>query len=160
MSERTALYAGSFDPFTLGHLDIARKAAALFDRVVVLVGVNVRKSRRFPAEIMAGAIREALSEAGIGNAQVVVWDGLVTDYCRQNAIGWYVRGLRAAADYAFEEETAQVNRMLCPELETIYLRADHPAISATTVRELMSFGRAVGEFVPPAIARTIRDGGR
>lgn len=153
MSERIALFAGSFDPFTLGHLDVVRKAAALFDRVVVLIGVNVRKTRRFPADAMAEAIRAALREAGIGNAEVVLWDGLVTDYCAAYGIGWYVRGLRDAADYGYEESAAQVNRMLCPALETVYLRADRPALSSSVIRELMAFGKDVSPYLPPAILK-------
>lgn len=150
-----ALYAGSFDPFTLGHLDVARKGAALFDELVVLIGVNVRKTRRFPAEAMADAIRAALSEAGVDNARVVVWGRLVTDYCRENGIRWYVRGLRNAADYAAEEDAAQVNRLLCPELETVYLRADRPAVSSSAARELLAFGGDVSAFVPPAVLKII-----
>ena len=157
MPERIALFAGSFDPFTLGHLDMVEKAAEIFDRVVVLIGVNVRKTRRFPAEPMADAIRETLREAGIQNAEVDLDAGLVTDYCRRRGIRFYVRGLRTAADYAYEENIAQVNQLLHPALQTLYLRADRPAISATTIRELLDFGRDVSEFLPPAIARHIKN---
>lgn len=155
MSQKTVLYAGSFDPFTLGHLDVARKAAALFDRLVVMIGVNVRKKRSYPAEAMADAIRQSLSDAGIDNAEVVVWDGLLTDYCRQQDIRWYARGLRTSTDYAYEEDAARINRLLLPELETIYLRSDRPALSASVVRELLSFGHDASPFVPPAVWKLI-----
>ncbi len=155
MNSRVALYAGSFDPFTDGHMDIVRKCAALFDRVVVLIGVNVRKTRRFPAERMRAGIAEALSEAGIRNAEVVIFAGLITDYCREHGIGYYVRGLRTDTDYAYEEDMAQVNHMLCPELETLYLRADRPALSSSVVRELLEFKKPVADFVPPAVLRAM-----
>ena len=119
---RAALYAGSFDPFTLGHLDIVKKSAALFDRVTVLIGVNVRKTRRFPADQMAEAIRQTLRDAGIENADVAIHPGLIVDYCRDHGIRYYVRGLRTPADYAYEESFAQVNALLHPVLETLYLR--------------------------------------
>lgn len=150
---RAALYAGSFDPFTLGHLDIARKSAALFDRVTVLIGVNVRKTRRFPAEPMAEAIRRTLREAGIENADVVIHTGLIVDYCRDHGIRYYVRGIRTPADYAYEENFAQVNALLDPGLETLYLRADRPAVSASMIRELMDFGHDVGDYLPEAVLR-------
>ena len=158
MPERAALYAGSFDPFTLGHLDIAAKSAEMFDRVTLLIGVNVRKTRRFPADAMAAAIRRALQDAGIENTDVAVFNGLVTDYCRINGIRFYVRGIRTPADYAYEEGIAQVNALICPQVETLYLRADRPALSASMVRELMDFGRDVSEFLPPAVAKLVSQG--
>ena len=156
MSHRIALYAGSFDPFTNGHLDIARKAAALFDEVIVLIGVNVAKHRAFDAEVMAEAIRACLEADGLANVRVVTYDGLVADYCAAHGVGWYVRGLRNAADYAYEENAAQVNRLLNPSLETVYLRGDEPEVSSSVVRELMTFGRDVSSFVPETVARLIR----
>ena len=156
MSHRIALYAGSFDPFTNGHLDIVRKSAALFDEVIVLIGVNVAKRRAFDADAMAEAIRACLDADHIANVRVVTHGGLVADYCAAHGVGWYVRGLRNAADYAYEENAAQVNRLLNPSLETIYLRGDEPAVSSSVVRELLAFGRDVSGFVPEAVARLIR----
>ena len=153
MSERYALYAGSFDPYTNGHHAIVRKAAALFDRVDVVIGVNVAKRRSFDAENMRDAIMDALRADGIDNVRVALFDGLMAQYCADHGIRWYVRGLRNAMDYAYEENIAMVNRLINPELETVYLRGDEPAISSSMVRELLSFHRDVAAFVPPAVNR-------
>ena len=153
--ERVALYAGSFDPYTNGHHAIVKKAAALFDRVVVLLGVNVQKRRHYDAGAMAGAIREALAAEGLDNVAVVIHDGLVADFCAGHGIRYYVRGLRNGADYAGEEAVAQVNRLLAPSLETLYLRSDDPAVSSSMVRELLAFGSDVSAFVPRAVMKVI-----
>lgn len=155
MTERKALYAGSFDPYTNGHHAIVRKAAALFDRVDVLIGVNTAKRRRFDPQAMAQAIEAALRTDGIEHVNVVLHDGLVADYCAARGIRWYVRGLRSAMDYAYEENSAQVNRLINPGLETIYLRADEVAISSSMVRELLAFGKDVSPYLPPAVAALV-----
>ena len=155
MPARNALYAGSFDPYTNGHHAIVRKAAALFDRVDIVIGVNVQKRRAFDAEAMARAIEEALREDGLSNVRVTTHDGLIAEYSAANGIQWYVRGLRNAMDYAYEENIALVNHIIAPGLETIYLRGDEPAISSSMVRELLAFHRDVSPFVPPAVARLI-----
>lgn len=150
MSKRIALYAGSFDPYTNGHHDIARKAAALFDEVVVMIAVNIGKKRAFDAEAMRRAIQETLDADGL-NARAVIHTGLVADYCAQNGIRWYVRGLRNNMDYNYEENLAQINHLINPGLESIYLRSDEPAISSSMIRELMAFGKDAGDFVPEAV---------
>ena len=155
MSKRIALFAGSFDPYTNGHHAIVRKAAALFDEVVVLIGVNVNKRRAFDAKAMRRAIQAAIDADGL-NARAVIHSGLVADYCAQNDIHWYVRGLRNAADYSYEEGNAQVNQRLNPELETLYLRGDDNALSSSMVRELMAFGKDVSVFVPAPVLRALQ----
>lgn len=152
---RTALFAGSFDPYTNGHHAIVRKAAALFDRVVVLIGVNVRKSRRFDADAMRDAIVQALADDGLENVSVVVHDGIVADYCAEHDIRWYVRGIRNPADYSYEENAAQVNRLLNPRLETLYLRADDAVVSSSMIRELIAFHKPVEDYVPEAVNKLI-----
>ena len=156
MDKRVALFAGSFDPYTNGHHDIVRKAAALFDEVVVMIGVNVNKRRAFDAEVMRRAIQAALDADGL-NARAVIDDGLVSDYCARNGIRWYVRGLRGPSDYSYEEGNAQVNHILNPALETLYLRGDECVLSSSMVRELLAFNHPVDAFVPPAVARAIKD---
>ena len=156
MPERFALYAGSFDPYTNGHHAIVRKAAALFDRVDVVIGINVSKRRAFDAAAMADAIRQSLRDDGLTNVRVAVHEGLIAEYAAQNGIRWYVRGLRNAMDYAYEENIALVNHIIYPDLETLYLRGDEPAISSSMVRELLAFNRDASPFVPAAVGRLMQ----
>ena len=154
MSHRVALYAGSFDPYTNGHHDIVRKAAALFDEVVVLIGVNVAKRRATDAEAMRRAIQSSLDADGL-NARAVVDAGLVTDFCAREGIRWYVRGVRNGMDYDYEENIAQVNRLINPDLETLYLRADDAVLSSSMIRELIAFHKDVSDYVPDAVRRLV-----
>lgn len=154
MQKRIALYAGSFDPYTNGHHAIVKKAAALFDEVVVIIAVNIEKKRAFDAEAMRRAIEQALQADGL-NARAVIHTGLVADYCKEHGIRWYVRGLRNNMDYNYEENLAQINHLINPALESIYLRSDDPAISSSMIRELMAFGKDVTGYVPETVARII-----
>ena len=154
-SPRIALYAGSFDPFTNGHRAIVRKAAALFDEVVVMIAVNVEKRRSFDADDMVRAIQAAIDADGL-NARAVRHGGLIADYCAGHGIHWYVRGLRNNMDYNYEENLAQVNRLINPALESIYLRSDDPALSSSMIRELLAFARPVAAYVPAAVARLLQ----
>lgn len=154
MQKRIALYAGSFDPYTNGHHAIVKKAAALFDEVVVMIAVNIEKKRAFDAEAMRRAIEQALQADGL-NARAVIHTGLVADYCKEHGIRWYVRGLRNNMDYNYEENLAQINHLINPALESIYLRSDDPAISSSMIRELMAFGKDVTGYVPETVARII-----
>ena len=154
MQKRIALYAGSFDPYTNGHHAIVKKAAALVDEVVVMIAVNIEKKRAFDAEAMRRAIEQALQADGL-NARAVIHTGLVADYCKEHGIRWYVRGLRNNMDYNYEENLAQINHLINPALESIYLRSDDPAISSSMIRELMAFGKDVTGYVPETVARII-----
>jgi len=155
MEKRIALFAGSFDPYTNGHHDIVRKASALFDEVVVLIGINVNKRRAFDAEAMRRAIQEAIDADDL-NARVVIHTGLVADYCAEHHIRWYVRGLRNAADYGYEEGNAQVNALLNPDMETLYLRGRDNVLSSSMIRELMAFGKDVSGFVPTPVMKVLK----
>ena len=149
--KRIALFAGSFDPYTNGHHDIVRKSAALFDEVVVMIAVNTQKKRFFDAESMCTAIQAVLDREGLSNIRAVVHTGLVADYCAEHGIKYYVRGLRSSADYDYEENIAQINHLINPALETIYLRSDEPGVSSTLIRELLTFHKPIAPFVPPEI---------
>ena len=155
MKPRVALFAGSFDPYTNGHHDIVKKSAALFDEVIVMIGVNVHKTRAFDAGAMRDAMRALYARERLDNVRVVIHAGLVADYCAENGVRYFVRGLRSGADYEYEEANARVNRRLNPGLETLYLRAEDDAVSSSMIRELMAFGKPVAEYVPEEILPVI-----
>ena len=148
---KTAIYPGSFDPFTNGHLDIVRKACDIFDRVWIVIGINAQKQRSLPADRMAEAIVETLTEQGIENFEVVIWDGLVAEYAKRMGTGYMIRGLRNNMDYNYEENVASVNKLINPELEYVYFRSNNVAVSSSMVKELHSYGKDVSAFVPTAV---------
>lgn len=153
---KTAIYPGFFDPFTNGHLDIVRKAAEIFDRVDVVIGVNAEKKRTFPADRIAAAITATLEEHEIRNCKVVIWEGLVAEYARLQNIGYMIRGLRNNMDYNYEENIAAVNKLINPELESVYFRSNNIAVSSSMVKELHSYGKDVSQYVPEAVLPLLR----
>ena len=153
---KTAIYPGSFDPFTNGHLDIVRKAAEIFDRVWIVIGVNSDKRRSFPADRMAEAIMQTLENQNISNCEVVIWEGLVAEFARLRGTEYMIRGLRNNMDYNYEENVASVNKLINPELEYVYFRSNNVAVSSTMVKELNSYGKDVSAYVPAAILELLR----
>lgn len=144
-----ALYAGSFDPFTNGHLSIVEKSAELFDEVFVGLAVNTNKNRMSDIHSIEDAIKEQLK--CYDNVFVVIIDGLVADYCIKKDIRYLVRGLRNTNDYLYEENIAKINNEINPDLITIYFRADNDVISSSMIRELMQYGKDVSRFIPDEI---------
>ena len=145
---RRAVCPGSFDPVTLGHLDIVRRAAALFDEVVVAVGVNPSKSRLFSAEERLAMLERAC--AGIERVTVASFTGLLTDFCTANDVHAIVKGLRAGTDFDYELPMAHMNAALAPGVETVYLptSAGWSFVSSSLVKEVAGFGGDVSRFVP------------
>lgn len=152
---RIGLYAGSFDPYTNGHHAIVRKGASLLDELYVMIATNTQKQRTFDAEIMREAIQETVQQDGLDNVKIITYAGLIADYCAQNDIQYYIRGLRNNMDYNYEENIAQINHLINPKLESIYMRSDDPAISSSMVRELLSFNRDIAPYIPENILRHI-----
>ena len=150
MSKR-AIYPGSFDPFTNGHLDIVKKAAALFDEVDVVIGVNANKRRTFSPVDMKQAIEQTLRKMKLTNVSVTIHDGLVAEYAKQNDIPYMIRGLRNNMDYNYEENIAEVNKLINPRMEYVYFRAENVAVSSSMVKELRSYGLDISPYVPKAI---------
>ena len=151
-----AIYPGSFDPFTNGHLDIVRKAAGLFEKVYVVLGLNNNKHRTFGAEEMKTAITQALEDAKLRHCEVCICDGLVAEFARQKGADYMIRGLRNNMDYNYEENIAEVNKLIKPSLEYVYFRADNIAVSSSMVKELLSYQKDVSRFVPPAVFQLIK----
>ncbi len=148
---RTAIYPGSFDPFTNGHLDIVKKAAALFDEVYIVIGINAKKQRAFDIAKMKSAIEETLIRLNLKNVRVSIFEGLIAEYAKTNGIKYMIRGLRNNMDYNYEENIAEVNKLINPEMEYVYFRADNVAVSSSMVKELNSYGQDVSKYLPKAV---------
>ena len=155
-----AVYPGSFDPVTNGHLDVVRRATAAFDRVIVGVLANPRKSPLLPIEERVAAIREALAGSGVADDKVEVesFDGLTVEFCRERNAGFIVRGLRAISDFESEMQLAHNNRKLAPGVDTVFFMTalEHGYVSSSLVKEIAQFGGDVGEMVPPSAEKRLR----
>jgi pantetheine-phosphate adenylyltransferase len=155
---RRALYPGSFDPFTNGHLDVVRRAAGLFDELIVAVAANPEKrTPLFTPDERAEMIREAV--AGVPNVEVTTYRGLTVDYGRERGVAALVKGLRLPSDYEAELQQALMNRELAPEIETVFLMSGyaHIFVSSSILKDVASRGRDVGRFVPPAVAKRLEE---
>lgn len=145
---RRAVCPGTFDPVTLGHLDIVRRAAALFDEVVVAVGVNPSKSRLFSADERLAMLERAC--AGIDRVRVASFTGLLTEFCSANDVQAIAKGLRAGTDFDYELPMAHMNATLAPGVETVFLPtgAGYSFVSSSLVKEVAGFGGDVSRFLP------------
>ena len=152
---KQAIYPGTFDPVTLGHLDVMRRAAGVFDRLVVAVAVSSRKNTWFGIEERMAIAREAVAE--LPNVSVTSFDGLLVEFARKQGIHCLVRGLRAFSDFEYEFQMALTNRKLAADIETVFLMTseDHSYISSTTVREVWKLGGDTRDFVPSCVQRML-----
>jgi pantetheine-phosphate adenylyltransferase len=151
---RTAIFPGSFDPITNGHVDIIRRALRLFDRVVVASSSTRRRSPLHGG----GSGRDRVTCSRRGGGGVETFDGLLVDYARRRQAIAIVRGLRAVSDFEYELQLAHMNRHLAPDVETVLLMTDvaHTFISSRLVKEVFSLGGEVAAFVPPAVERRLQ----
>ena len=152
-----ALFPASFDPLTNGHLDIARRACRLFDEVVLAVAVNVDKSGFFSVEERLQALRSVITSEE--HMSVTSFEGLTVDFARELGAGAIIRGVRAMSDFEYEFEMALMNKHLNPDVETLFMMPsqEYLYVSSSRLKELARFGRSVDEFVPPLIARQLRE---
>jgi len=152
-----AIYPGSFDPFTSGHLDIVQRAAQLFPRLIVAVAVNVRKMPTFTVEERVQMLQESLE--GMEQVEVDSFSGLLVDYARQRGARIIVRGLRALSDFENEFQMAHMNRRLHPDLETVFMMTsqEHFYVSSQTVKEVAFFDGNVSGLVPEPVLRRLRN---
>ena len=149
-------YAGSFDPFTNGHLHIIKKSAAFFDKVVVGIGVHSDKSRHYDKALMKSTIEQILIRENLANVSVVIYDNLTVDAALANNANYLIRGIRNGMDYAYEENIASVNEEISG-LDTIYIRAGAlGVVSSSMVRELLTHNRDVSKYVPIEIYNILK----
>jgi pantetheine-phosphate adenylyltransferase len=154
----TAIYPGSYDPVTFGHVDVIRRAAGIFDRVVIgVVGNPQHKTPMFSLDERVGFLRDALGE--LENVEVDVFSELVVDFARKWNAKIIVKGLRVISDFEWEFQMNQLNRTLAPEVETVYVMASPQVsfVSSSGVKEIAAFGGNVDELVPQAVARRFRE---
>ena len=157
MTKRVAIYAGSFDPPTNGHLDVLKGALAIVDKVVIAIGIHPGKAPLFSFDERVALIRQvAQSElkADNGRLEVVAFDGLLVEAARANAASILIRGLRDGTDLDYEMQMAGMNETMAPDLQTVFLPASPSVrtITATLVRQIASMGGDVRPFVPSAVA--------
>ena len=155
MSERIAVCPGSFDPVTLGHVDIMTRASKLFDKVIVLVSVNPAKHPSFSAEERVEMIKEVTKD--LDNIEVDILTGLLAEYVKNIKATAIVKGLRAVTDFEYEFQQALANKKLYPDAETVFLvtSSENMYLSSSVVKQIASFGGDISDFVPEAIADKI-----
>jgi pantetheine-phosphate adenylyltransferase len=149
--KKIAVFPGSFDPFTIGHEAIIRRAMGLFDEIIIAVGANVLKKNFYSLETR----KEMISKVFENEPRVKVdhYEGLTVDYCKKAGAAYLLRGLRTAADFEFERAIGQVNKSLDPDVESVFLLTapDHSFINSTIVRDIIKSGGDASKFVPAAI---------
>lgn len=154
--KRTAIYPGSFDPTTNGHVDLIARASRLFDRIIVAVGTNTGKNPLLTVNERIQLLEEVVHS--FDNVEVACFDSLLVDFAREQHADVILRGLRAVSDFEYEFQLAGMNRRLSPGLETIFLTPleQHAFISSTMVREIVRFGGDVSKFVPEAAQKMLK----
>ena len=154
--KRNALYPGTFDPITNGHHELVRRAAGIFDRVVVAIAANPNKAPLFPLARRVELSRAVLAD--LPNVEVMGYSGLTVEFARAQDLNVILRGLRAVSDFEFEFQLANMSRHLAPEIETMFMtpQEQFTFISSTLVREVAILGGNVAEFVHPIVAEALR----
>lgn len=150
---RTAIYPGSFDPITKGHLDVLKRAADIFDKVIVVVSVNVNKKSFISVEDRVELIKQSCKD--IPNVEVDSFDGLTIEYAKKRNANILIRGLRAVSDFEYEMQLSQANNALCNDIHTVFLitKPKYNFISSGTVREISLMNGDISKFVPEPVAK-------
>ena len=156
---RTAICPGSFDPVTMGHLDIISRACKIFDRIIVAVPVNPQKHFSFSVEERMELLQRVCDGAGLANVEIDRVTGLLADYAMEKGAMVVVKGLRAVSDFEYEFQQALANKKLNPRLETMFLptSSDNMFLSSSVVKQIAGFGGDISHFVPDCILRTIQE---
>ena len=151
MSKKTAIFPGSFDPFTIGHESVITRAMPLFDEIIVAIGTNTTKNAYFSIEQRMTMIRDVFSDTN--KIKIESYQGLTVEYCRKKQARYLLRGLRTSSDFEYERAIAQTNKAMYPELESVFLLTlpEHTHINSAIVREIIRLGGDASQFIPKAI---------
>ena len=154
---RTAIYPGSFDPVTYGHIDIIKRSAKMVDKLIIGVLSNSSKTPLFSVEERVNMLKEVTKD--LPNVEIIPFDGLLVDFAEQIGADVVIRGLRAITDFEYELQMSQTNQRMKPDIETMFLTTsiEYSYLSSTTVREIAAFGGAVSQFVPEAVEIALRE---
>lgn len=155
--ERIALFPGTFDPVTIGHLDIIDRSLALFDKLVIGIGKNVNKKPMFSEELRQSWIQDIY--AGNPKVEVMVYGGLTVDFCKQVNAGFILRGIRYVNDFEYEKAIADMNRSLASHIETIFLTClpQYTSVASTLVRDVIRNGGDASQFLPQRVIQYIKE---
>ena len=154
---KIGFYAGSFDPFTNGHLHVIKKSAKLFDKVIVGIGVHPTKKRRFDKELMQRAMEQVFKRENLTNVEVISYDNLSSDVALEYGAMFLIRGIRNGMDYEYEEKIASINEEIA-DLDTVYFRAGKLGnISSSMVMDLLRNNKNVTKYLPPEVLALVKD---
>ena len=160
MNGRTAVYPGTFDPMTKGHFDLIARSARLYDRLVVAVAAtSVKERAMFSCEERVAMIREDVAAAGLANVEVKTLDTLLVEFCRREGASVVIRGVRVYSDFEYEFQMALTNRRMAPEIETLFMMPSESLayVTASTVREIASYGGDTAPFTTAAVQRRLAE---
>lgn len=151
MMERIAIFPGSFDPFTVGHESIVKRALPMFDKIVIMIGYNINKKSFYPIAKRLKWINQIFKDEE--KIEVQVYDGLTVDFCKEVNAKYILRGIRTSSDFEYERAIAQVNKKMHPEIESVFLLTlpEHTPVMATIVRDIASHGGDVSMFIPKSL---------
>ena len=154
--EKIAIYPGSFDPVTKGHIDILERASKMFDKVIIAVLKNNNKKSLIPVEDRVNLIKEAIKE--IKNTEVDSFDGLTVEYARKKGAKFLIRGLRAVSDFEYEMQLSQANMSIAPDIGTVFLitKPKYNFISSGIVKEVASYGEDISKFAPNCVVEYLK----
>jgi pantetheine-phosphate adenylyltransferase len=149
--KKTAIFPGSFDPFTVGHESIVRRAIPMFDKIVIMIGYNANKKSFFSIEKRLKWIKQVFQNEN--KIEVEVYGGLTVDFCKQTGAKYILRGLRTSADFEYERAIAQMNKKMHPEIETVFLLTlpEHTPVNATIIRDIIFHGGDATMFLPKGL---------
>ncbi|NOZ46916.1 MAG: pantetheine-phosphate adenylyltransferase [Chlorobi bacterium] len=155
--EKIAIYPGTFDPITLGHIDVIERASIIFDKVIVVIAINSKKTCLFSEEERILMARESLKH--LSNIEIDKFNGLTVDYAKKRNATTIIRGIRAISDYEYEFQIALMNRKLNPDVSTIFLLPNekYTYLNSSIIRELSKYNQDVSDFVPPIVSKMLKE---